>query len=431
MIAFSHAAATDMPFSAMLTIAMVCAAVILGLTRDENTPILPRTPWLALVSFGLVLGLAVLAKGPAAIALCGGAAFFWALFTKRWRDAFRLTHPVAIASFCLTALPWYVLCARRNPDFFRVFIIEHNFKRYFTPEFQHVQPFWFYVPVLLVALLPWTALLLWSSVDGTVRLWRTRRTSASTLFLICWAGFCLAFFTISRSKLPGYVLPAVPAIVAIIAHSTSSLLQVQKRALFAVVLAAALGLGIGGILISHSVVHFAQRYGPLFLSLARLLYLLALSILLLGFSLVRSPGSLVRFILACSSTSLILLMAGSTGFILRRTNLVSLSPNWLASELQHDSVPIDKLRVFRISRSVHYGLNFYLHHEIQDWEAEPLEDGYVLTNWHDCDQLNTQQKCIDLWGIRDFSSGAWALLRVAPDSSVPGAPERRQSQKKE
>ena len=147
MIGFSHAAATDMPFSGMLTIAMVCAAVVLGLTRNENSPILPRTPWLALILFGFFLGLAVLAKGPAAIILCGGAVFFWALFTKRWRDAFRLFHLAAIAAFCLTALPWYILCARRNPDFFRIFIIEHNFKRFFTPEFQHIQPLWFYIPV--------------------------------------------------------------------------------------------------------------------------------------------------------------------------------------------------------------------------------------------------------------------------------------------
>jgi len=151
MIGFSHAAATDMPFSAMFTIAMVWAAVLLGLTRDKNTPILPRTPWLALILFGSFLGLAVLAKGPAAIVLCGGAVFFWALLTKRRQDALRLLHPVAIAAFCATALPWYVLCARRNADFLRVFLIEHNFKRYLTPEFQHIQPFWYYIPVLLVA----------------------------------------------------------------------------------------------------------------------------------------------------------------------------------------------------------------------------------------------------------------------------------------
>src|SRR4029077_19369173 len=107
MIGFSHAAATDMPFSGMLTIAMVCSAVALGLARNEHTPILPRTPWLALLLFGFFLGLAVLPKGPPAIIPSGGAIFFWALFPKRWRHALRLLHPIAIASFCLTALPWY------------------------------------------------------------------------------------------------------------------------------------------------------------------------------------------------------------------------------------------------------------------------------------------------------------------------------------
>src|SRR3981081_275243 len=60
MIGFSHAASTDMPFSAMLTTAMVCAAVVLGLTRNENSPVIPQTPWFALILFGLFLGLAVL-----------------------------------------------------------------------------------------------------------------------------------------------------------------------------------------------------------------------------------------------------------------------------------------------------------------------------------------------------------------------------------
>jgi 4-amino-4-deoxy-L-arabinose transferase-like glycosyltransferase len=136
MIGFSHAAATDMPFSAMLTIAMVCAAVIVGLVperssrEDPQHAVPPRSDpafsplrWPALILFGLFLGLAVLAKGPAAIILCGGAVFIWALFTKRWRDALRLFHPAAIIAFCATTLPWYILCARRNPDFFRIFII--------------------------------------------------------------------------------------------------------------------------------------------------------------------------------------------------------------------------------------------------------------------------------------------------------------------
>jgi 4-amino-4-deoxy-L-arabinose transferase-like glycosyltransferase len=223
MIGFSHAAATDMPFSGMLTIAMVCAAVVIGLTRDEKTPILPRTPWHALILFGFFLGLAVLAKGPAAIILSGGAIFFWALFTKRWRDAFRLFHPAAIATFCLTAPPWYILCARRNPDFFRIFIIEHNFKRFLTPEFQHIQPFWYYGPIMLLALIPWIALLVPLCID----IWQLSKSEPlrrqSALLFLSWAGFTLLFFSFSRSKLPGYVLPGVPPIVMLLAQACRNL----------------------------------------------------------------------------------------------------------------------------------------------------------------------------------------------------------------
>src|SRR6266849_6668529 len=242
MIGFSHAAATDMPYSAMLTIAMVCAAVVLGLTRNENTPILPRTPWLVLILFGFFLGLAVLAKGPAAIILSGGAIFVWALFTKRWRDAFRLFHPAALASFCLTALPWYILCARRNPDFFRIFFIEHNFKRFLTPEFQHIQPFWYYGPILLVAVFPWTGIFLWLLVKGIANLARTRRTAESTWLLICWAGFCLLFFSVSQSKLPGYILPAFPAIGLLITRGFTPFVRAYSRSFRLVPLTSALFL---------------------------------------------------------------------------------------------------------------------------------------------------------------------------------------------
>ena len=221
MIGFSHAAATDMPFSAMLTIAMVCAAVVLGLIRDENSSVVPQTPWLALFLFGFFLGLAVLAKGPAAIILCGGAVFFWALFTKRWRDAYRMLHPATIAAFCLTALPWYILCARRNPDFFRIFIIEHNFKRYLTPEFQHIQPFWFYILIVPLALLPWTAVL--AAVANDLRRFppvESWRLSPSLLFA-CLTVFTILFFSASNSKLPGYILPAIPPLGLFVSQSVS------------------------------------------------------------------------------------------------------------------------------------------------------------------------------------------------------------------
>src|SRR4029077_3791132 len=102
-----------------------------------------------------------------------------------------------------------------------------NFKRYLTPEFRHIQPFWFYVPILFVALLPWTALLLWSGSLGTLRLWHEKRLSSSTTYFLSWALFAIVFFSVSKSKLPGYILPALPAIGLLIAQDLSN--RLQKR----------------------------------------------------------------------------------------------------------------------------------------------------------------------------------------------------------
>src|SRR5262249_20575361 len=155
-------------------------------------------------------------------------------------------HPVALVAFVAMALPWYLLCARRNPDFFRVFIIEHNFKRYLTPEFQHIQPFWYYGAVLLIALLPWTALLLWSLISGSLRLWRTHRISGSTLLLLCWSAFTVLFFTVSNSKLPGYILPAIPAIALLVAKESCNAASSRAKTVF--VLAAAFIFATGYVL---------------------------------------------------------------------------------------------------------------------------------------------------------------------------------------
>ena len=260
MIGFSHAAATDMPFAAMLTIAMVFAARLLGMIPQmlrsaaptqqrlfqSFTSFTSSTSFTSLL-FGFFLGLAALAKGPAAIVLSGGAVLLWAVLTKRWRDAFRCLHPMAIGGFCVTALPWYIVCAQRNPDFFRVFIIEHNFKRFLTPEFQHIQPFWYYIPILLIALFPWLFFL----VPVTSRLWDSWKQQEanwpSQLLLISWAGFTLLFFSISRSKLPGYILPGIPPLALLLANTISSSLRKNSRVISWPLFATALALVIFGV----------------------------------------------------------------------------------------------------------------------------------------------------------------------------------------
>ena len=112
-IAFARAATPDMLFSAAITLAMVFAANVLRQSGALRIPDQPRTeihnsnlPMLLL--WGASLGLGVLAKGPAAVILAGGAVGIWAIATSNWRAAIRLAHPVAIAAFSVVALPWYV-----------------------------------------------------------------------------------------------------------------------------------------------------------------------------------------------------------------------------------------------------------------------------------------------------------------------------------
>jgi 4-amino-4-deoxy-L-arabinose transferase-like glycosyltransferase len=436
MIGFSHAAATDMPFSAMFTIAMVAAAVLLRLVplelspsaATQSSPQLPSSsvafftssPYFAAALFGFFLGLAVLAKGPAGIILCGGAVFFWALITKRWRDALRLLHPAAIVTFCVTALPWYILCAQRNPDFFRIFIIEHNFKRFLTPEFQHIQPLWFYAEIILLAFLPWTAAFIWTLIVGLSRLFQAKRLSASTYFLLCWAGFCFVFFTISRSKLPGYILPAIPAIALTLSRAATSLASMKHRSFgLASIAAAALFAGLATKMYDERLLKNLIAFAALF---ALLLAAFALANCLLGIFLLFSR----RSVALAAGTLPILLLFALVDEILPFTPASILSPRYLAYQLQANHVPLADLRVVGIRRTIVYGLNFYLRTDLQEWERDSVHESYVLaTGRLPCSKVPAELNCSNLWGETDKIDD-FELLYLTPKTLVRGAPGRRQ-----
>jgi 4-amino-4-deoxy-L-arabinose transferase-like glycosyltransferase len=377
MIGFSHAAATDMPFSGMLTIAMVCAAVVLGLTRNENSTILPRTPWLALILFGFFLGLAVLAKGPAGIILCGGAVFFWALFSKRWRQPIRLFHRAAIGAFCLTALPWYILCARRNPDFFRIFIIEHNFKRFLTPEFQHIQPFWFYIPVILLALLPWTLSAASLVVTSKLRPGPDSWLNSSRLFFACWAVFPVVFFTLSKSKLPGYILPSIPALGLLMAQNLS--------------------LCIRKILPGERWIKFAT--GSTFIALGILglveiertdLVWSALALAVGGFAILVSRS--LRLGLALGVCGLIIAIVscliGNTRAVLDQLYSARSAPE--AARIVWTDYSPNRSSVYKLTRSFQYALNFYFHRELPEWLPGRTAPGWVFALAKDESELRSR-----------------------------------------
>jgi 4-amino-4-deoxy-L-arabinose transferase-like glycosyltransferase len=109
-----------------------------------------------------------------------------------------------------TALPWYVLVQLRNPQFFHQFIIEHNLARFGSNLYHHPEPFWYYIPVTLLGWVPW-AIIAIAALVAALRQLRNPTSDTLRLFLLIWIGLVVIFFSISQSKLPGYVLPAIPA----------------------------------------------------------------------------------------------------------------------------------------------------------------------------------------------------------------------------
>jgi 4-amino-4-deoxy-L-arabinose transferase-like glycosyltransferase len=392
-IGFARAAGPDMLFSASLTIAMASGAIVLsrrGALRSESDDRASNAPsdHIALAFFGASLGLAVLAKGPAGILLAAGALGIWALVTSHWRDAFRLAHPLAIAVFCLVALPWYVLCALRNSDFLRVFIFQHNFERYLTPMFQHRQPFWYFVPIHLLGLLPWTACL-WPALQEGLQLWRQKSWSSSPgFFFACWAIFPFLFFSFSQSKLPGYILPAIPSLVLVIAVGLQRRILAPKSQPSRVASAwcALISVGITWIVMALSTVHWLNRLpaaarnvsGKMILQISILA--VAGGIVIVVLALLRNRGALL---FSLFMVALCVELAGSRV-------LPALDPFISArfhGELLTNHRYPDRVFTFHLTRSWQYGLNFYLGREVAEWPPADADAALVLTTPQGLDEI--------------------------------------------
>jgi 4-amino-4-deoxy-L-arabinose transferase-like glycosyltransferase len=212
LVGFARAASPDMPLAATFTLAMLAWYVWWETSQRFY-----------LAAFYVLLGLATLAKGPVAPFLGGAIVVLFASMAKKPRIILNTLWIPGMLLFVLISLPWYVAVQIHNPDFFRVFILEHNLARFGTDLYHHKQPFWFYIPVVTLGLLPWTVVTITGLLE-TVRAWWSERTAlletgdALSVFLILWLTAPVLFFSVSQSKLPGYILPALPAGTLLVAE---------------------------------------------------------------------------------------------------------------------------------------------------------------------------------------------------------------------
>ncbi len=214
--AYSRAASTDMPLVATYSLAML--STYLALERRSHWPT---------VAAGIFLGLALLAKGPAALILFAGSWILLSLIALplAW-SWIRLTIIVLLG--LLVAAPWYWWVWLENGfDFVVTFFVNHHLARFLTTMHRHPQPFWFFSAIILLGFFPWS-IFLFSNLRRHVQGFRRRGVrfeSALEPFLWVWVLVPLVFFSLSSSKLAGYILPAFPALAMIVALEWERLLS--------------------------------------------------------------------------------------------------------------------------------------------------------------------------------------------------------------
>jgi 4-amino-4-deoxy-L-arabinose transferase-like glycosyltransferase len=213
ILSFARGASTDMQLAAPLCVGM------LGWYAWYETD---RKFWLFDLYF--FVGAATLAKGPVAPFLAIVIIFAFAALRREWSILRRTFWWPGAVLYLAMVLPWFIAVQHRNPNFLRVFFLQHNLERFATDRFHHEQDFWYYFPIVLLALTPWAVIAIAALSDAmrqSVAEWRARHAKyhymgnfragdAFPEFLVLWALIPIIFFSFSSSKLPGYILPSIP-----------------------------------------------------------------------------------------------------------------------------------------------------------------------------------------------------------------------------
>jgi 4-amino-4-deoxy-L-arabinose transferase-like glycosyltransferase len=160
---------------------------------------------------------AALSKGLIGIVIPAASLALYTLATRDFRLWRRLHLVSGALLFLILTAPWFVAVSRANPEFLDFFFIHEHFTRYTTIAHGRSEPWWYFIPLLLVGMLPWTGLLAWAAP----RLWRDSAPAANGFswqrFALIWSAFVFFFFSASGSKLPSYILPMYPPLCLVAA----------------------------------------------------------------------------------------------------------------------------------------------------------------------------------------------------------------------
>ncbi len=205
------------------------SAALLAFLLSQRSGISARAEQYWMLFAWAAMGCAVLSKGLIGIVLPALALAVYASIERDGQLLRRLHWIPGLFILCGIALPWFILVQERNPEFFQFFFIREHFERYLLPDHHRPGAWWYYAPVLALALLPWTP-----CIPSAVRMgWRAPAQSNGfkpERFLVIWSAVIVVFFSASQSKLPGYVLPAFPALLLLLVKHYPDMPEVTRRA---------------------------------------------------------------------------------------------------------------------------------------------------------------------------------------------------------
>jgi 4-amino-4-deoxy-L-arabinose transferase-like glycosyltransferase len=209
LIVFSRAASFDIVVTMTATWALACF-LLRELTKRRGY----------LIGFYSFVGLSLLAKGLVGVVIPFGVVGAYYLLRRAWPARSVWVSliwgvPVALA----VSAVWYgPVIAKHGWTFIDEFFVQHHFARYVSNKYHHPQPLYFYPVIILMLALPWTPFLVEALVKTRSWVWRDPDSlSVVRIFSLAWLVFPIVFFSFSGSKLPGYILPALPAAALLIA----------------------------------------------------------------------------------------------------------------------------------------------------------------------------------------------------------------------
>lgn len=193
--------------------------VALWFAIDSDSPRVRLGSWAVL---GLACGMGFMTKGFLAWLLPVLIALPYMIWQRRMGELLRY-GPLAVIVAAAISLPWVLSVHTQEPDFWRFFFWHEHIRRFAAEDAQHTRPWWFYLPMLVVSSLPWAALL----PSTLLQAWKDKQ-QAATGFLLLWLILPLVFFSLSRGKLPTYIMPCLLPLALLMGNTLLDLVTQAK-----------------------------------------------------------------------------------------------------------------------------------------------------------------------------------------------------------